>query len=350
MKTRMITRREWMVAGASALALYAGTVSMRGWAHLRDGLVPAPAQADPVGASSDGVLRIGVIGGGGSASWDEGVRLGVEEAAQTGSLLGLRVEAVYAPLDAEKPGDARAALAGLLDSDVDVVIASLPTNGWTELEEAAKSRHVFLMDARPLRTGALHCSPLVFRLGFPTFGTGSRVPTAFGSAASVPGLDDTVIPGDVLAGVPAAWGPSAESEALAPAQSGSAAAEHESEGGDELVAWHESLDRFGAQQLNERFRAHFARGMDGAAWTSWFGVKVLVEAALRTGSQNPTVLAGYLLADGTSFDGHKGQPLRFRSEDHQLMHPLYTPEASGQWSEFPWPWSPFGERCGSQKP
>lgn len=87
--------------------------------------------------------------------------------------------------------------------------------------------------------------------------------------------------------------------------------------------WHPSLERFGAAQLNDRFRARFAREMDGAAWAGWMAVKVLWEAALRTRTTDSERLRLYLESDRTQFDGHKGWPLSFRQSNHQLRQPLY---------------------------
>jgi ABC-type branched-subunit amino acid transport system substrate-binding protein len=90
------------------------------------------------------------------------------------------------------------------------------------------------------------------------------------------------------------------------------------------VLWHPSLERFGAGQVNDRFRAEFGgAGMDGAAWAGWMAVKVLWEASLRTRSTQAGALREYLERAGTQFDGHKGWPLSFRPWDHQLRQPLY---------------------------
>jgi hypothetical protein len=88
------------------------------------------------------------------------------------------------------------------------------------------------------------------------------------------------------------------------------------------LLWHPSLDRYGARQLNDRFRSRFSKGMDEAAWAAWFAVKVASEAVLRVGS-DPRALAAFVANDLTAFDGHKGRPLRFGS-DHRLIQPLYV--------------------------
>lgn len=83
--------------------------------------------------------------------------------------------------------------------------------------------------------------------------------------------------------------------------------------GGEVVDWHSTLTRFGAEQLNSRFEARFGAPMDPVAWASWLAVKIAAEMALRS-----TPL------ERLRFDGHKGEPLWFRPEDHGLQQPLYV--------------------------
>lgn len=147
------------------------------------------------------------------------------------------------------------------------VVAALPPREWDELERAAVRAGALLLDARPVRPSGAPCHPTVFRLG-----------------RSERSGDD---------------------------------------GATDLLAWHPALDRYGAEQLNQRHEARWGRGMDGAAWTAWVAVKVLSESALRTGSRDGELLARHLAGDAAVFDGHKGSPLRFRASDHQLEHPLY---------------------------
>ncbi len=86
--------------------------------------------------------------------------------------------------------------------------------------------------------------------------------------------------------------------------------------------WHPRLVRDGARQLNARFTRHAGVPMDSAAWRGWMAVRVAFDAALR-------MLAGEddLLAQ--TFDGHKGQPLRF-SEDGHLQQPTYRTGPDGR--------------------
>jgi hypothetical protein len=90
--------------------------------------------------------------------------------------------------------------------------------------------------------------------------------------------------------------------------------------GASAVDWDPGLTRYGAQQLNRRFRSRFGAAMDEASWAAWVAVKMLFETAFRTGS-DPAAVAAALAA--TAFDGHKGMPLEFGA-DRTLRQPLYV--------------------------
>lgn len=102
------------------------------------------------------------------------------------------------------------------------------------------------------------------------------------------------------------------------------AASHDGAAGATVELWHASLERFGAGQLNDRFRARFRKPMDSAAWAGWFAVKVVWEASQRARVVAGDAIASFLERDTTAFDGHKGVPLSFRRWDHQLRQPLYV--------------------------
>ncbi|MFL5619829.1 MAG: ABC transporter substrate-binding protein [Gemmatimonadaceae bacterium] len=90
----------------------------------------------------------------------------------------------------------------------------------------------------------------------------------------------------------------------------------------QVVVWHPSLDRFGAEQLNNRYRAATATEMSPEAWIGWLAFKLLAETAMRARSVEPAALTSYLRAPTTQFDGHKGAPLRFSARG-ELLQPLY---------------------------
>lgn len=96
------------------------------------------------------------------------------------------------------------------------------------------------------------------------------------------------------------------------------------------VLWAGSLEKYGASQINDRFRDKYHLPMDGSAWAGWVAVKIAAEAALRAHTTRPAALLSYLEAGSTTFDGHKGWPLSFRPRDHQLRQPLYVAVRSAE--------------------
>ncbi|MBI4513076.1 MAG: ABC transporter substrate-binding protein [Gemmatimonadetes bacterium] len=102
--------------------------------------------------------------------------------------------------------------------------------------------------------------------------------------------------------------------------------------------WHHKLFRYGAEQLNGRFRKRFDRPLEARGWASWMAVKILAEAVLRAGGAETSQLVRFLEKGGAQFDGHKGRPLTFRPWDHQLRQPLYLVrpkrQVQGDWDIF----------------
>jgi ABC-type branched-subunit amino acid transport system substrate-binding protein len=98
--------------------------------------------------------------------------------------------------------------------------------------------------------------------------------------------------------------------------------------GARAVDWHPDLVRYGAEQLNERFRQRFGQPMDEAAWRGWMAVKAVAETALRSSG---SALAATLTT--LRFDGHKGEPLEFDPQDHHLRQPVYLVDGKGRLME-----------------
>ena len=96
-----------------------------------------------------------------------------------------------------------------------------------------------------------------------------------------------------------------------------------------LELWHASLERFGAEQLNQRFRRRFNAPMDSDAWAGWFAMKIALDLALHAHTASPSALLAQLVEPHASFDGQKGRPLRFDPDSHRLLQPLYRVAGSG---------------------
>lgn len=95
-----------------------------------------------------------------------------------------------------------------------------------------------------------------------------------------------------------------------------------------VVLWAPTLERYGASQINDRYRGRYHLPMDAGAWAGWVAVKIVVEAALRARSSHADAILSYLESPVANFDGHKGWPLSFRVADHQLRQPLYVVSAA----------------------
>ena len=95
-------------------------------------------------------------------------------------------------------------------------------------------------------------------------------------------------------------------------------------GAARVAAWHHTLFRYGASELNERFLDHTGAPMHAAHWLGWMAVKVIAEGALRAGTIDglPRVIAR------ARFDGHKGVALAFAPDTRRLRQPLYVIDTS----------------------
>ena len=120
-----------------------------------------------------------------------------------------------------------------------------------------------------------------------------------------------ILPRDGASCPPAAWciRPDSPSIARALAATNLSPAERKVA---RVVAWHPTLRRFGAGELNERFAKRTGGAMDEDAWLGWVAVKLGFESRLR----------GRGLGE-SRIDGHKGVMLRFDAS-RSLQQPLYV--------------------------
>jgi ABC transporter substrate binding protein (PQQ-dependent alcohol dehydrogenase system) len=88
------------------------------------------------------------------------------------------------------------------------------------------------------------------------------------------------------------------------------------------TAWAWPWDAHGALQLEHRFEKLAGRRMAALDWAAWAGVKALVEVVLRTRTTDYDRVRSYLLSDRMNIDGYKGNPMSFRSWDHQMRQPM----------------------------
>jgi ABC-type branched-subunit amino acid transport system substrate-binding protein len=248
----------------------------------------AEARAQP----TRGALRIALITPGNpgestlSASAARGVRLGAAEAKQTANLFGNDVE-LY---EMTTRTSATAAAMQLLSArQVQVLIAS-SADDVESLSRFAEAHHILLLNvASRAQAVRAACRRFTFHIEATneTYANASRFPGGRSSRTITSARDP-----------------------------------------DSVLLWGPTLERYGASQINDRYRDKYGAGMDGSAWAGWAAVKFVAEAALRTRSTDPSRLLAYLEAPDAPFDGHKGWPLSFRRADHQLRQPLYASTAT----------------------
>lgn len=88
------------------------------------------------------------------------------------------------------------------------------------------------------------------------------------------------------------------------------------------VLWHDSLYKYGATQVSERFSGQARQPMDGIAYANWLAMQIAADALAQTGSTDPEVLRQHLRTV-TRFDGRKAAPISFRPWNQQARHELY---------------------------
>ncbi|WP_260350218.1 hypothetical protein [Alloyangia mangrovi] len=87
-------------------------------------------------------------------------------------------------------------------------------------------------------------------------------------------------------------------------------------------AWHWTFERYGAPQLNQRFRRLAGRDMSSGDWAAWAAVKAIAEATVQAGSAAPEEVRAVLRAPDLSVDLYKGVRGNFRPWNGQLRQPL----------------------------
>lgn len=354
----MITTRRGFLGLAAAGAMSVAWPSPRGGrARLRIGVITtAPRAGLPADARVRGVL--------------DGVTLGADEASHTAMLFGGDIDLMYADLAGES--DVTTAARSLAGRGAQVLLGAVDGDAATALDRFAMEGRVLVLHllapapGSPLAAGSawsmyvapslearaasvlevLHAGDGVAAGAIPIVGGDADVALARAIDGRVaarlgrpPLLAATGAPSDDAAPSPDAMLAIAARDAFT-----AAVLIDRGTGGRRVVdlfgtteahsptrtagfvradSWAPGLERFGAGQLNDRFRARFGAeaAMRGAAWAGWFAMKAVVEAALRARVEDAASIRRALLAG--RFDGHKGEPLVF-SREGILAHPLYV--------------------------
>jgi ABC-type branched-subunit amino acid transport system substrate-binding protein len=224
------------------------------------------------GLASD--LRLGAVWPAGGRDLD-GIRLGASEAAHAARLFGTTFVLHEAEGEGVQAGEAAARL--IRDHGVRAIVGGATAEAADAMATAAAAHHVVFMNIGVPRENLTQaCNPWTFHV---SASDGMR-------QHALAAVRDA--PGDARA-----------------------------------TGWHASLERFGAGQVNDRFRRAYGSELSETGWNGWIAVKLLFDAAQRAGAESAAALAEYLVSGRALFDGHKGLQLSFHPVTRQLRQPLY---------------------------
>ncbi len=88
------------------------------------------------------------------------------------------------------------------------------------------------------------------------------------------------------------------------------------------VSWDASHEQWGAIQLQNRFMKLAARRMTARDNQAWLAMRMIGEAATRTGSGDPKTIRDYLIGPDFSIAAFKGQKQTLRRWNQQLRQPI----------------------------
>jgi hypothetical protein len=99
------------------------------------------------------------------------------------------------------------------------------------------------------------------------------------------------------------------------------------------MAWHHTMTKYAAAQLNKRYSKAHGRAMDDGAWAGWAAVRMIADTVARRQTAEPGPLLEFLRNE-LAFDGQKGSEMSFR-DNGQLRQPLLLVEGDAIVGEAP---------------
>jgi ABC transporter substrate binding protein (PQQ-dependent alcohol dehydrogenase system) len=88
------------------------------------------------------------------------------------------------------------------------------------------------------------------------------------------------------------------------------------------VSWNAAFDQWGAVQLQNRFTKAYQRPMTSQDIQAWTAVRMIGEAAVRSGSADSGKMLAYIKGPEFSVAAFKGQKLTLRDWNLQLRQPI----------------------------
>lgn len=93
--------------------------------------------------------------------------------------------------------------------------------------------------------------------------------------------------------------------------------------GQRILAFEATLDRYGAREINARYRQRFGEPMDPPAWAAYQSVKIAYEGMFFSRSSEAEAILSTWTAPNAVFDLWKGIGTSFRPWDHQMRQSMY---------------------------
>lgn len=87
-------------------------------------------------------------------------------------------------------------------------------------------------------------------------------------------------------------------------------------------AWHWTFERYGAPQLNQRFRKIHQSNMSAEEWAGWAAVKAIAGVLKLQENHEFSEIVKGMLSSELSLDLYKGVPGNFRPWNNQLRQPI----------------------------
>ncbi|MGX1021491.1 ABC transporter substrate binding protein (PQQ-dependent alcohol dehydrogenase system) [Pseudomonas sp. Y3 TE3536] len=88
------------------------------------------------------------------------------------------------------------------------------------------------------------------------------------------------------------------------------------------TGWHNTVETFGAAQLQKRFEAQAGRWMNDRDFAAWMAVRSIASAVSKLRQAEPRALQQLLLSDQLPLDGFKGRKLSYRPWNGELRQPI----------------------------
>jgi ABC transporter substrate binding protein (PQQ-dependent alcohol dehydrogenase system) len=95
------------------------------------------------------------------------------------------------------------------------------------------------------------------------------------------------------------------------------------------MSWHPAHELWGAAQIQNRFAKAAGRRMLPKDIQAWTAIRIIGEAATRTGSNDPGKIEAFIKAPEFSIAAFKGQRVTFRRWNWQLRQPIIVADPKG---------------------